>query len=156
TKVMESVRTADQAVVSLRVTEAQSPAGGTREVREKRLREEFARRIASVLTPMSKPIVIPPDVVITPPPPPVGDQLLAFVEMPSDAPAPHFDIQYWFELKEDGAYRVSSRVEVRVNIEDKPIATSEFVLPGTYTPDQADAALASLMTMIVAEMTGSQ
>lgn len=154
---MHSVRAADQAVVSIRVAEVKSPVGASgSESRVKTLRDEFAKRIANALTPMSRAIVIPADVIIVPPPPPAGEQLLAFVEAPSEAPAAHFDIKYWFQPDENGAYQVVCRMEIRVNIEDRPVATSEFSLPVAYTAGQADAAVTALLTKIVVEMTGTQ
>ena len=63
--------TADQAIVSIRVTEAKSPVGaGNGDDRVKKLRDEFAKRTANGLTPMSRAINIPPGVVIDPAPQP--------------------------------------------------------------------------------------
>jgi len=154
--VLESVRMADQAVVSIRVAEQKSPPGGSADDRTKRIREEVAKRIANALTPMSRGIVIPPDVTITPPPPPVGEQLLVFVAMPSDAAAPHFDIQYAFHPDGKDSYKITARVEVRVNIDERPVATSEIELLGNYTATQADAAVNALITQIVTDMTNAQ
>src|SRR5439155_12203244 len=126
-KVLESVRTAEQAIVSIRVAEAKAPGGGgDSEARAKRLLDAFATRTATELTNVSpRQIVLPPGVVVNPPPPPIGEQLLAFVEAPADAPAAHFDIRYWFEPVEDGSFKVVCRVEVRTSIDEQPVGSAD-------------------------------
>src|SRR6185312_14031510 len=154
---IHSVRTADQAVVSIRVAESKSPPGNTGgDDRAKRLREELPKRIATALTPMSRSTTPPPGTVVTPPPPPVGEQLFAFVEAPSDAPGAHFDINYWFEPKDKGKFELQCRVEIRTKIDDKPVASSTFALAGSYAADQADTAVNALLSQIVTDMTGPQ
>ena len=97
----------------------------------------------------------PPGVVLNPAPPPIGEQLLAFVEAPADAPAAHFDIRYWFEPVEDGSFKVVCRVEVRTNIEEAPVASADITLPRTYPAASADAAVGDLVNQIVMDMTGA-
>src|SRR6185437_6972877 len=134
---------------------SKTPPGNAGEDRAKKHREEFPKRIATALTPMSRSTTPPPGTIVTPPPPPVGEQLFAFVEAPSDAPNAHFDINYWFEPK-DGKFELQCRVEIRTKVDDKPVASSTFALPGSYAADQADAAVSVLLTQIVTDMTGPQ
>ncbi|MDB5311632.1 MAG: hypothetical protein JWO38_5834 [Gemmataceae bacterium] len=154
-QVLQSVRTADQAVVSIRVTETKPPVGGEEGSagRAKSLREGFAQRTGQALTPLSRPIIIPADVVINPSPPPVGEQLLIFVEVPEDAANPHFDITYSFEQQRDGRYRVAAKVQIRVKIEDPPVAAEDIQLPRTYAPAEVDMAATDLATEIVKGLT---
>ena len=156
-RVLESVRTAEQAVVSVRVTETKSPAGGEAgaAVRTKALRESLARRVALALSPISRPIVIPAGMVINPQPPPVSEQLLTFVEAPEDAANPHFDIRYAFEPTGKGEYRVSGQILVRVSVEDAPVARGEVTLPRAYAAGQEDTAVQNLVAEFVKQMTGS-
>lgn len=156
-QVLDSLRTADEAIVSVRVTEVKAPGGANADAstRAAKVQDTIASRTARALTPLSRPINIPPGVEIKPPPPPVGEQLLAFVQAPADAPNPHFDIRYAFEPdKEDGRYRLVCQVAIRVNVEDPPVASRELTLPQTYSAADANAALTDLAGQIVKGMTG--
>jgi hypothetical protein len=157
-RVLDSLRRADQPVVSIRVVEAKSPAGqeGGAADRVKKLQEGVADRINAEFAKVEPPVQPPPDVVFPSPPPPVGHQLIAFAVMPEDAPNPHFDVRYAFEPADADAttYRVRATVTIRVNVEEGPVATKQLVLPGSYAADQADRAATDLKERIIQDMVG--
>jgi hypothetical protein len=149
-KLLESLRTAEVPVVSVRVTEAKSPAGaeGGREARERRVREGVADHTTKALTPLSKPIIVPPNVKLNPPPPPVGEQLVAFAQAPDGVPA-LIEVRYSFEPDEDGRYRVACLVEMRVSVDEPPVAVGDFTLPKRYDAAEADAAAEAVVAELL-------
>jgi len=156
--VLDSLRRADQPVVSIRVVETKSPAGkeAGKEDRTKALMEGIANRTNDEFGKVAPPVQPPPEVVFTEQPPPVGHQLIAFAAMPEDAVNPHFDISYAFVPEDDrpGRYRVAATVTIRVNVEDAPVAAKTFGLPVSYTADQTDAAVIELKEAIIRNMVG--
>ena len=152
-KVLESLRTADQPIVSLRVKEQvdEKPSGKSgAEQRQKKLQEllvggsaiagggggimdEFAR--------ISPPVQPPPGQVFTETPPPVGHQLIAFVEAPEEEPKPnaHFDVVYNL-VPGSGPNRfvVEITINIRSDVEKNPEATSTLAVKGEFTLDQLD------------------
>jgi hypothetical protein len=152
-KLLESLRTADQPIVSLRVKEQvdEKPSGKSgAEQRQKKLQEllvggsaiagggggimdEFAR--------ISPPVQPPPGQVFTETPPPVGHQLIAFVEAPEEEPKPnaHFDVVYNL-VPGSGPNRfvVEITINIRSDVEKNPEATSTLAVKGEFTLDQLD------------------
>jgi hypothetical protein len=160
-RILESVRTSDQPVVSLRVKEENTPAGteGARPGREGDLRTQFVTRLNDEL---SKPVwgqaIKPPDGMKfpdgVPPPPPIGQQLLAFIEAPEDAKAAHFDVVYSVEQAEFGQLRLRVRVDLRTGVDDAPVATSTFVTPDTFDRANLAAEVSKLKDSLVVRMVG--
>lgn len=149
-KVLESVRTADQPIVSMRVTEMPAGKAGAGE-RQKNLREAVvggnaqAGASGGILDEFAKapglgPIQPPPGIVFTEQPPPIGHQLLAFVEAPEDAQNAHFDITYTLKPgTRAGRYLVEVTVVIRTDVEGQPVASSGLLLPREVTLEQLDA-----------------
>jgi hypothetical protein len=133
--VLESVRTADQPVVSIRVTEKGTPVNkeGSKSTREGNLRTKFVNGINDEFSkqPWGVTVQPPPGMTFKETPPPVGQQLLAFVEAPEGADKVHFDITY--TITPDENFRmmlVSVTVEIRANIDDPiPAGKATLVLP---------------------------
>jgi hypothetical protein len=151
-KILESVSRAEQPVVSVRVTEQNTPVGkeSTRTNRESDLRTQFVSKLNDEL---SKPlwgqaIKPPPGEEFTEQPPPIGQQLLAFVEAPADAKGAHFDITYIIDPAEFGQFRLAVQVDLRTSVEENPVATSRFDVP---TPFDA-AALAGEVIKLKEEL----
>jgi hypothetical protein len=144
-KILESVRTADQPVVSVRVTEKGTPPGkdGSKATRESELRTLFANGINNEFSrqPWGQPVQPPPGMTWKETPPPVGQQLLAFIEAPEDAKGVHFDITYTVEaIGGFGQYQVTALVETRTNIDDAaPSARVTINVPGTWTAADFDS-----------------
>lgn len=156
-QVLDSLRRADQPVVSIRVTETRSPPGDDgAAARTKALREGIADRTNEEFAKVAPAVQPPPDTVFTEQPPPVGHQLIAFAVMPDDAPAPHFDVSYAFapDAKNPGTYTVAATVVVRVKVEDDPLVTKTFTLAGRYPPGQLDEAVTSLKEQVIRDMVG--
>jgi hypothetical protein len=158
-KILESVRTADQPVVSLRVKEEGTPAGteGSRPGRESDLRTGFVNRLNDEFSKPSwgQAIKPPPDTVFKEQPPPIGQQLLAFIEAPEDAKTAHFSVTYTVEKVEDRLYRLAVKVELRTNLEENPVATSQFVVPGTFEASELGPQVIKLKDELVSRMAGN-
>jgi hypothetical protein len=165
-KVLESVRTADQPIVSMRVTEMPAGKSGAGE-RQKRLRERVvggdaqagaAGGILDELALVSPAITAPPGVVFTQQPPPIGHQLLAFVEAPEDATNAHFDITYTLKPgTRAGQYLVEVTVVIRTDVEGQPVATSSLLLPREVTLQELDTepnGMDAVRDMIVTAVVG--
>lgn len=147
-KVLESLRTADQPIVSLRVKEHfdEKPSGKTgAEQRQKKLQEILVGGsaggggIMDELARISPPVQPPPGAVFTETPPPVGHQLIAFVEAPEDAANAHFEVVY--NLVPGGAanrYVVEVTVTIRTEVEGQPVATSTLAVNGLFTLEQLE------------------
>jgi hypothetical protein len=136
--VLESVKTADQPVVSIRVTEKNTPPGkeGSKSARESSLRTEFVNGLTGEFKRQQwgQPVPPPGGMVFKETPPPVGDQLLAFIEAPEEAKNVHFDITYTISPADFGASQITLYVEIRANIEDaNPAGRSTIIVPGTFT-----------------------
>jgi hypothetical protein len=157
-QVLDSLRKAGQPVVSIRMSEMKAPAGGGDAAeRTKKLQEGIVDRINAEFGRIEPAVQPPPDTVFTVQPPPIGHQLIAFAEMPEDAPNPHFDIGYAFHPDPDkaGLFQVAVRVTIRVKVEDAPVATKDLTLPKSYTAEQTDQALTDLREQIGRDMVGS-
>jgi hypothetical protein len=142
-EVLESLRRADQPVISVQVTERESPQGKEgAKARQEKLRTEFADGVNTAFEriPNGGPVRAPEGKQFKDPPPPIGHQLVAFVAKPDDAPAAHFDISYSFEPLAGGQYRIAVMVEVRTDIEKPPVASGSFTLPGPFGDADADTA----------------
>jgi hypothetical protein len=138
TKILESVRTVDQPVVTLRATEQGTPAGkeAAKDSRQNDLRTQIVNGINTEFTKPTwgQPVKLPEG---NPTPPPRGEQFLAFIEPPEGADKVHFDITYTFEPV-GNAYRVSVAVELRESIDQEPVARATLSVPGTFaTPEEA-------------------
>jgi hypothetical protein len=159
-KVLDSVRTADQPIVSVRVTEKGTPPGkeASRASRESDLRTQFVNGVNGEFSkqPVWGEAVKPPqDMVFNEPPPPLGQQYIAFIEPPEDANNVHFDIEYTIEQAGDfGQLRISVRVDIRTNIDDQPVATSAFTLPGTFDAAGLDVQVAKIKDELVPRLVG--
>jgi hypothetical protein len=141
--VLESVRTADQPVVSLRVSERGTPGGkeSSKATREAELRTQFVNGLNNEFSrhQWGQPVPPPPGMTFKEPPPPVGQQLLAFIEAPEDAKTAHFDITYTVTASDNGLYQLSVLVEIRATIEDaNPAGRSLLIVPGTFSASDFD------------------
>lgn len=158
-KVLESVRTADQPVVSVRVTEKGTPANriGGKESRESNLRTEFANGVNNAFSAQSWGMAVQPPAGMTfkEPPPPLGQQFLAFIAPPEGATGVHFDIAYTIEQAENGQLRIAVAVEIRTNIEERPVATSTVVVPGTFDTGNLEAQSSKIRDALVLAMIGT-
>ena len=170
-RVLESLRTADQPIVSMRVTEAvpdgknnSKPSGKAgAEQRQKRLREAVVGGnsaggggILDEFGKVSPPIRAPEGVVFPQPPPPIGHQLIAFAEAPEDAKAAHFDITYSLMPGTlANRYQVEVTIVIRTDVEAQPVATSSLLLPGEVTIEQLDGqGMDAVRDMIVSALVG--
>ncbi|AMV26817.1 hypothetical protein VT84_20625 [Gemmata sp. SH-PL17] len=140
--VLKGLSTADQPVVSLRVTETRSPAGkaGSKGTRENALRTQFADGVNTTFAAQSwgQPIQLPAGFVATETLPPIGHQLIAFVEPPDDAKAVHFDIAYAVEDVANGQFQVVVNVTLRANIEDPAEVSGQFKISGAFNEAELD------------------
>ncbi len=154
-EVLAGARTAPQPIVSIRVTEETAPAGSEAgsAARTTTARVKLSTEITKYLNQRAKPIVVPPGMAIDPPPAPVGEQLLAFIEAPGDAPGAHIDIRYRFEPTPDGQFRVVGRVELRAAVGDKPAGVEEVSTPGGLPAANANQAVEEFVNLVVAKMT---
>lgn len=139
-EILKSVRTADQPVVSIRVTEKGTPAGkeGAKATRESSLRTEFVNGVNGEFskTFWGQPVPPPAGMTWTEPPPPIGQQLLAFIEAPEEAKA-HFDIVYTVTTGDFDALKVAVEVTIRANVDD-PNPTAQATLPIATTFSATD------------------
>ena len=150
-KLLESLRAADQPIVSLRVTELMDgkPSGksGAGE-RQKKLREDLVGGktntgggggILDEFAKVSPPIQAPPGVIFPQQPPPIGHQLIAFAEAPDEAKNAHIEVTY--ELKpgtDANSYRVEVTITIRTDVEAPPVATDHVLMPVEFTLAQLD------------------
>jgi hypothetical protein len=158
-KMLDSLRTADQPVVSVRVTEEGTPAGmeGSKATRENQLRTDFAMGVNKAFSdqPWGRPIQPPAGMTFPQPPPPIGEQLIAFIEPPEGAEQVHFDIKYTIKPADFGQSEIRVTVEIRTNIEDKnPTARSEFKMPGKFKEGELDAQIPKIKDELVLRMIG--
>jgi len=158
-KILESVRTADQPVVSIRVTEVNTPAGqeAKKTDREHKLRADFAVGVGDEFSrrPWGQPLQPPPGVTFTEPMPALGQQMIAFVEQPEGAEQVHFDITYTVEPAGPGTFRLSVAMEIRTNIEDKtPTAKSAFIMSNTFSAGSLDNQIPELKKELLARTVG--
>ena len=159
-KILESVRTVDQPVVSIRVTEVNTPAGreAKKTDREHGLRAGYANGVGDEFSKQAwgQALKPPPGVEFTEQPPPLGQQLIAFVEQPEGAEQTHFDITYTVEpTGASGTFRLSVVMEIRTNIEDKkPTARSEFTMSNTFDAGSLDAQMELLKRELLVRTVG--
>ncbi|MBN9117855.1 MAG: hypothetical protein J0I06_01580 [Planctomycetes bacterium] len=161
--ILESVRTADQPVVSIRVTEKGTPAGkeGSKGAREGELRTQFVNGVNSVFSqqPWGQPVQPPPGMTFKETPPPVGQQLLAFTEAPEDAKKAHFEITYTVTPGDFGVYQIAVEVEIRTNVDDaNPTARGVLTVPGTFSAtdfDNSQTMFGKVRDELVRAMVGS-
>ncbi|QJX00964.1 hypothetical protein [Frigoriglobus tundricola] len=159
-KILESIRTVDQPVVSIRVTEVNTPAGrgANKTDREHKLRADFATGVGDEFSkqPWGQPLRPPQGAEFTEPMPPLGQQMIAFVEPPEGAEQVHFDITYTIEpAGTDGMLRLSVVMEIRTSIEDKkPTARSEFTMSNTFDAESLDAQVALLKRDLLTRTVG--
>jgi hypothetical protein len=153
-KVLDSVRTAEQAVVSVRVTEKGTPGGqeSKKASRENDLRNKFALGVTDEFSkaPWGQPIKLPEG---NPAPPPIGVQLIEFIEPPEGAAGAHFDIEYTVE-KADQFYRLSVTVTIRTNIEEKPVAQNTFTLSTPFAAGNLDDQTTKVKDELISRMVG--
>ncbi len=159
-KMLESLRTADQPVVSVRVTEQNTPVGkeSLKSNREKQLRTDFATGINKEFSKQfwGQPVKPPPDVVFKEQPPPVGEQLIAFIEPPEGAERFHFDITYALKQADFGQYQIDVTVEIRTNVEDKePTTRVQFTMPEKFDPAGLDGQVTKISNELVTRMVGN-
>jgi hypothetical protein len=146
-QVLESLRTADQPIVSLKVTEKPDGKPGAAERQKKILEGIVGGNVAGgtggimdEFAKVSPPIQPGPGVVFKEQPPPIGHQLIAFVEAPEGANNAHFEITYTLKPGiNQNSYRVEILVEIRTTVEAPPVATSTLSLPGEYSLSQLES-----------------
>jgi hypothetical protein len=161
-RVLEELKRADAAIVSIRVTEKQSPAGkesGAAE-RAKNLQSGVTDRILEVFAQWEPPIKPRTDETFKETQPPIGRQLIDFVQAPDEA-KPHFDISYEFVPAENNQYKLNWTITIR----DKVVAGEEqpppVAGPKTLTEsqaisaDSADTAINSLKESIARALIGT-
>ena len=156
-KMLESLRTADQPVVSVRVIEVNTPAGteGKKADRQDQLRTNFAVGVNAAFSQFMPPVSPPQGIVFKEPPPPVGEQLIAFIEVPEGADRVHFDITYTVKQGEFGELQLEVNVEIRTNIEAKdPTARSQFVMPDKFDAATLDAEVLKVKDELILRMIG--
>jgi hypothetical protein len=168
-KVLESVRTADQPAVSLRIREhfEGKPSGKSgADQRQKKLQDSLVGGNATAgagggimdeFARVSPPIQPPAGILLTEQPPPIGHQLLAFVEAPEDANNAHFDVIYNLRPGEGDPrlFQVIVTVTIRTEVEGQPVATSSLLYPIEVTLEQLEGqAMDSVRDMIVSAMVG--
>jgi hypothetical protein len=156
-KVLDSLRTAEQPLASLRVTEQNTPPGteGNKAKREKELRTQLVNAINAEFSrqPWGQPIRVPNE-ENPPPRSPIGEQLIAFIEAPEGADKVHFDITYGVEPAENGAGRLAATVTIRTNINEQPVATGTLALPGTFDAATLDTQVPRLAAGLAKAMVG--
>lgn len=158
-RILDSVKTADQPVVSLRVTEKGTPASkaATKGNRESQLRTDFANGLNTAFSSYTwgMPVQPPPDMVFKEQPPPVGQQLLAYIEQPEGASNVHFDITYTIELAGNGQLQITVLVEIRTNIEERPIASANLTVGDPFDPSNLDSQISRIKDALVLAMVGT-
>jgi hypothetical protein len=158
-RLLDSVRTAGQPVVSLRVKEENTPAGleAGRAARESDLRTQFVNKLNDELSrPQWGQAIKPPDgVQFKEQPPPIGQQLLAFIEAPEDAKGAHVEITYTVEKAESGQYRLAVRCDIRTGVEEPPIDTTTFAMPDTFELTDLGTQVNKIKDELVVRMMGT-
>ena len=96
-QLLESLKRADQPIVSIRIREEATPPGSEAGMKERvdRLRDLFVREVVDTITKTWESSNPPSVEHLIPKPPPMGEQLISFVEAPPES-TPHVDIQYYF------------------------------------------------------------
>lgn len=148
-QLLDSLKRADQAVVSIRVRETRSPKGqeaGAAD-RAKKVQTGFVAKVMEVLGQWAPAVTAPAGMVFKETPPPVGHQLIDFVEAPEEAKDAHVGIDY--EFVPDGTkYTLRWTCTIRVKVDDDPVASKTVTETRSYTADQADAAANDLKDAI--------
>ena len=180
-KILESLSTADQPVVSIRVTELMDgkPSGkaGAGE-RQKKLRDGVVGGsspagvgggILDEFAKVSGPIQPPPGILFAEQPPPIGHQLIAFAEAPEPEPGEkpkpaHFEIVYNLKPGTDpNVYQVEVTIMIRSDVVKtdengnplKPDGNDGFLMPVQYRIEQLDGpGMDAIRDQIVKEMVG--
>lgn len=114
-RLLDSLRRADQPLVTVRVREAAPPEGRRAGdvLRAEAVRTKLLGAITRKLTAVTPPVFTPRDVTFEVPPPPLGEQLVLFAESP-DGVAPHLDIEYAYEPAKAGGFDLKATVTVRL------------------------------------------
>jgi hypothetical protein len=156
-QILESVRTVANPVVSVRVTELNTPAGketGKAE-REQSIRTQFVKVVNAEFSKQQwgQPISIPGLEPGDPKPPPIGEQLLAYVEKPDDVDHAHFEITYSMDPGV-GQSRLTITVELRTNVTEEPTKRATIVIPGVFDAASIDVQVPRIVTELVKAMVG--
>lgn len=139
-KTFEALSTAVSPVVTLRATERAAPEAlkDGRATRESNLRTQFADGISQTLVTIDFKYNVPPapeggtwQIA----PPAVGYQLVDFLEPPEDAKGAHIDISYTVEAT-GALYTLKAVVEIRLKVDEEPVARGSITVPGAFGPDQ--------------------
>lgn len=155
-KLMESLKRADQGIVSIRVRELRSPPGKTdgAEERVKQLQTGIVSRIGDILGQWEPPIQPRAGETFTESQPAIGHQLVDFVLAPEEAKEAHLEVDYEF-VPDGGQYQLRWTAAIRTDIEQDPVARREFTETKTYTADAADTAVTEVRELIVRKLLGS-
>lgn len=172
-KLLGSLKTADQPLVSLSVSEKNAKPGA--QDRVKNLRDRLVGRVdvaengAVTVGPdgiygqlgrLFPPVQPPPGMTFEVPRAPVGVQLLSFAEKPEDAAFAHFDVKYEFvQIGTSPRYMLDARVEVRTNIDPEkgdttPVAVYEEDAEGNFAEADFGRQLDALRTRILRGLVG--
>lgn len=154
--VLTELSTADQELVSMRVTETKTPAAkaDTKAARQTKLRDGIANGLVNAFMreEWGQPIRLPEGLQPREPLPPRGQQLITFVEPPEGAPAVHFDVSYAVEETGGGQYRVDVTLTIRATIEDQNATTGRFQI--AVGADLDDAGMTAAANEVVKRMFG--
>ncbi len=171
-EILRLLGTAEQPVVSLRVTETLSPPRDTEEekeekeekkkklTREGKLRNEFADGVNTAFAnePWGRQVPPPPGYTWGSPtdPPPIGHQLIAFVEGPEEKPV-HFDIAYAVKPVVGGQFQIVVNVTLKADVAKDEVGRAQFTVPGTFTADDlktGGTALVKVKDELIKQMIG--
>jgi len=156
-KMLESLKTADQPVVSVEVVESGLPDDGKIR-RQDWVREEFARGINEVFGKLMPPPIPNEGMEFLEPPPPIGHQLIAFVKKDEEMPEAHFEIQYTFiPTANERLYTIQAKVIIRTEIGKPPVASETIEVPGEFALADAEPgsiALVKLKETLVETVVG--
>ncbi len=156
-KLLESLRTAEQPVVSLRVIEqgVLPGQGDGKANREKILGTQLVNAINREFSRQSwgKEIRVPNE---TNPPPrsPIGEQLVAFIVAPDGAKVAHLDITYAVEPANKGQSRLVANVTIRTSIDEAPVATGTVALAGTFAATDIGTQIPQLASVLARSLVG--
>jgi hypothetical protein len=150
-----SVRKVATPVVSVQVTETGTPPGqeSGKADREKNVRTQLVTAINAEFSKQEwgKPISVPEG----PPLPPKGEQYLAYIEKPSEAPRAHFEIEYAVALiAEDGRYQITVTVTLRTDIKQEPVATGKLLLKDRFNPENLSDYTSKVAAEVAKAMVG--